>query len=75
MSENILAMKWKNTEKTNSYVRMTLNKIAGNFKDINLAEAKIGTVLFPFNWGTLCFAVSVLLGLSYLRKGNRTESF
>lgn len=40
--------------------------LAGNFMDTELAEMKIGTVLFSLNWGTLCFALSVLLGISYL---------
>ncbi|MGN1167287.1 MAG: hypothetical protein ACI4S2_12770 [Lachnospiraceae bacterium] len=40
--------------------------LAGNFGDTKLSEARIGVALFSFNWGTICFVVSVLLGLSYL---------
>lgn len=40
--------------------------LAGNFKDTGLTDARLGTVFFSFNWGTVCFVISVLLGLSYL---------
>lgn len=40
--------------------------IAGNFPDVGIADMRIGTVLFTLNWGTACFFVSVLLGISYL---------
>ena len=40
--------------------------LAGNFAGTRLPDARIGTVLFSFNWGTACFLVSIMLGLSYL---------
>ena len=40
--------------------------LAGNFADTKISEAHIGTVLFSLNWGSACFIVSVLLGLTYL---------
>lgn len=40
--------------------------LAGNFMDTTLSNAKLGTVIFTPNWGTACFAVSILLGISYL---------
>lgn len=39
---------------------------SGNFPDVGIADMRIGTVFFTLNWGTACFLVSVLLGLSYL---------
>ena len=43
--------------------------LAGNVRGTGLSEAYIGTLIFSFNWGTACFIVSILLGLSYvLRK-------
>lgn len=41
---------------------------AGNFRDISIEDMRVGTVFFTLNWGTACFLVSVLLGLSYLRR-------
>ena len=40
--------------------------LSGNFADTKISEAHIGTVLFSLNWGSACFAVLVLLGLTYL---------
>lgn len=39
---------------------------AGNFADTGLFDMRAETVLFTFNWGTVCFIISVLLGLTYL---------
>ena len=40
--------------------------LAGNFADTSISDIRIGEVLLSFNWGTLCFILSVLLALSYL---------
>lgn len=40
--------------------------LAGNFADAKLSDMRLGTVLFTFNWGSICFLVCVLLGLSYM---------
>lgn len=40
--------------------------LAGNVAGTGGSEAHIGTVFFSFNWGTICFVISVLLGLSFL---------
>lgn len=40
--------------------------LAGNFADAKLSDMRLGTVLFTFNWGSICFLLCVLLGLSYL---------
>ena len=40
--------------------------LAGNFADAKMSEAYIGAVLFSWNWGTACFIVSILLGITYL---------
>lgn len=40
--------------------------LAGNFADTQLADVRIGEIFFSLNWGTACFIVSVLLGISYL---------
>lgn len=42
--------------------------LAGNFADTKISETHIGTVLFSLNWGSACFIVSVLLGLTYLMR-------
>ena len=39
--------------------------LAGNFADTSISDIRIGEVLLSFNWGTLCFILSVLLALSY----------
>lgn len=40
--------------------------LAGNFPQAKLSEIEIAPVLFSLNWGTACFVVAVLLGVSYL---------
>lgn len=40
--------------------------LAGNFADTKISDVHIGTVLFSLNWGTACFIISVLLGVTYL---------
>lgn len=40
--------------------------LAGNPAGTKWSEVQLGGVLFSLSWGTACFAVSVLLGFSYL---------
>lgn len=40
--------------------------LAGNPAKIRWSEVKLGGVFFSFPWGTACFVVSALLGLTYL---------
>lgn len=40
--------------------------LAGNIADSSLREISIGTVLFTFNWGTVCLICAALLALTYL---------
>lgn len=40
--------------------------LAGNPASASLAELRIGSVLFTWNWGTACFLLIVLLAVTYL---------
>ena len=40
--------------------------LAGNAKNTTLENIDIGSLLFSFNWGTLCFVVIILLSITYL---------
>lgn len=49
--------------------------LAGNFADTGISDIRVGEVLFSFNWGTLCFILSVLLALSYVIRRRLKKSW